>query len=262
MELTFRDLYDAMKNTEEAFTRMDVDIANAMCGNPKCVLTAAQDKLLDSYMDLANVDTDFCVLDWGVALAKMATCFDCIDEEIEMLIPAPPPVPAYTANYCQTADMLALTKDEIKKFIIYERTYTSPAIPSPVQAYVIPKEKLPTSFEPSVPEAYSSFEKYSVSWDISSSALKLVLDHSRFPESSGAPNGSYNITMVVAELTDAAAVAYGVSSVTACKANLLTAGVEWAQGHEFDKSVDGDWNTYPSYSNSPQEVVAEYLFMV
>ncbi|QNR70389.1 hypothetical protein IAQ67_28970 (plasmid) [Paenibacillus peoriae] len=262
MDLVFRDLYDALKNTEEAFTRMDVDIDNAICGNPKCVLTASQEKLLDSYMELANVEMEFCTLDWDTAIAKMKRCFDCIDEEIDILIPAPQPEPVYTAESCDKSFTTQISVEDIKKFVIYERTYTSPTILSPIQAYVIPKDDLPSYFEPSVPEAYPSYEKYSVSWNPASNGLKVVLDHSRFPDSAGAPRGSYNISLVVAELTDEAAQAYGMTSVAACKANLLTEGVVWKQGAEFDKTVDGDWETYPAYDNTPSEVVVEYFFMM
>ncbi|MGG1263881.1 hypothetical protein [Brevibacillus laterosporus] len=257
--VVFRDLYNAIKDTEQAFYRMDVDIDNAMCGSPKCVLNKAQDKLLDSYMELSNIDVDFCELDFNTAIKKISKCFDCISDELTELLPIPLPVPADSIDACPDATTV-IPREHIKRFRVYEHTYTHNSIPSPVQIYMV--NALPYSFKPSIPDAYTSYEKYDLSWNRDRDTLKIKLDHSLYPESMGAPKGSYNITMVVAELTDEARYIYGRNEVVSCRCFLMTKDVEWNTAQGLDRSVDGNWKTYPSYSNTPPEVVVEYQFIV
>lgn len=255
----FRDLYDAMRNTENAFTRVGVDIDAAKCGMPKCILTNAQDKLLENYMELANIDLDFCDLDFLSIIKRITECFDCVTDEFKDMIPPPLPEPEDVLDNCGTKAE-TITLNEIKRFRIYERTYTDVSIPSPVQVYTVPVENLPYSFKPSVPETYSSHELYTLSWNPARNSLVVKVDHDQFPESMGAPTGSFNICMIVAELRDTVYLQYNTSEVKACTALLMTPGVEWYPNMGLDKSVDGLPTTYSSYSNSPPEVKVEYQF--
>ncbi len=260
--VTFRDLYNALRNTENAFTRVGVDIDAAICGIPTCVLTDAQDKLLENYMELSNIDVDFCELDFVAIVEKIIDCFDCVTDEFKQMIPEPLPEPIDTIDNCLYGASYVIPLADIKKFRIYERTFTNDSIPSPVQVYTVPVGDLPSSFTPSIPEAYSSHEKYFLSWNDARNSLVVKIDHDLFPESMGAPKGSFNICMIIAELTDKAKVEYGREDVLACTAMLMTPGVEWYVGKGLDKSVDGRPDTYPSYSNTPPEVKVEYQFKV
>jgi hypothetical protein len=261
MAIKFRDLYNTMVGTETAFARMGVDIDNARCGMPKCVMTNAQEDLLESYMDMANIDLDFCELDFQGIIKRITECFDCVTDEFKGLLPLPLPTPAESVDSCALWATNVVPLEHIKRFRIYERTYTNASIISPVQVYVVEKTHLPYSFEPSVPEQYSSLEKYTVNWNVERQSLVIKVDHSKFPDSMGAPTGSFNISLVVAEYTtEVADGIYEGFEVYACSAMLMTPGVTWVADHGLIKSVDGDYSTYPSYAGTPQEVVVEYQF--
>jgi hypothetical protein len=260
MTVKFRDLYDAIRNTEEAYERMGVDIESVLCGMPKCVLSEAQERLIESYLDLCNIDVDFCELDFQVVIKKMEECFECINDEFSDIVPSPLPKPAETVERCSGSTVIPL--EHIKRFRIYERTYTSPIIPSPVQVYVVSRESLPYTFKPSVPESVSSHEMYHVAWNHQSNALRVKADNDQFPESSNLPNGCYNIVMIVAEIDDKYRSDYGVNEVTACKAMLITPGVKWKPGLGLENAVDNSPTTYTAVDGTPPEVVVEFQFIV
>lgn len=261
MTLKFKDLYDSMRNTEFAFTRMGVDIDNAKCGMPKCILTNSQENLLESYMELANQDINFCELNFSDIIQRIVNCVDCVTDEFRDLVPPPLPPPAETVDNCRDTMTTVIPLEHIKRFRIYERTYTSPTIPSAVQVYVIEKANLPNSFEPSVPTEYSSFEKYTVGWNKERQSLSIKVDHSKFPDSMGAPDGSFNVSLVIAEyVNEVANTLYEGYEISACTAMVMTPGISWKTDHGIDKSIDGDFNTYPSYDGTPQECIVEYQF--
>jgi len=256
MNVKFKDLYNAIKETELAYIRMGVDIDSILCGTPTCVLTEAQEKLLDSYMELANIDVDFCELDFSTLMDKMKECFGCITDNIEDLLPTPPE-PDTVVNRCNGGTVVPL--EHIKRFRIYEYTQNFPSVPSPIQVYVIPKDRLPYSFEPSVPQ--KSQEKYRVSWNSARDTLVVVCDHATAPESEGVPRYGFNIVKIVAEIADGYVTTYGKTEVMACKAYLMTSGVRWNAGFGLENAVDGDPSTYTSVDNSPPEIKVEFQFL-
>lgn len=255
--IKFRDLYNAMKNAENAYVRMGVDIDAAMCGMPKCVLSRAQQDLLDSYMDLANLDIDFCELDFQEIIIRINDCFDCVTDEFAGLLPPPLPEPEYTVDLCKGSSVIPI--DHIKRFRIYERTYTHPTIPSPTQVYVMSKESLPYTFTPSVPEQHTSNEKYAVSWNNQRNSLRVKMTHDRYDHLSPR-DGSFNICMIVAEIDDQFQEYYGADEVKACAAYLMTPDVKWVTNHELDKAVDGDPATYTMADGEYTEIVCEFVF--
>lgn len=258
--IKFKDLYNAIKNTEQAYQRMGVDMDNAMCAMPKCVLNDAQLKLLDSYMELANVDVDFCELDFSSIIQQIDDCFHCVTDEFKGMLPEPLPEPEETVDLCTGTTVVPL--EHIKRFRIYERTFTSPSIPSPIQVYIVTKESLPYTFEPFVDESVTSHERYYVAWNAQRDSLKIKVDHDQFPESMGAPTGSYNITSLVAEIEDQFVSTYGVSEIRACTAMLMTPGVGWETNHGLDKALDGDAGTYTKSLGEPSEITVEFQFKV
>lgn len=261
MTIKFRDLYNALRNTENAYERMDVDMAAAMCGMPKCVLSTAQENLLESYMELANVDVDFCSLDFQAIIEKIDECFQCVTDEFAGLLPPALPEPEESVvGDCTGTLVVAL--EHIRRFRIYERTYTHSSIPSPIQVYVFNKDALPGTFEPSVPEQYSSHEKYYVSLNEQRNSLRIKVDHDTYPESMGAPSGSFNIAMVVAEIEEQYVDYYAKTEVKACMAMLMTPGVKWDVGYGLDKAVDGNPATYTSSTGTPSEIAVEFMFLV
>jgi len=258
--LKFRDLYDAIRNSEVAYMRMGIDTEAAKCGSPKCVLTREQQELLESYMELANVEVDFCDLNFQTILERIIECFDCVTDDFAHLLPVKPPEPEVGISTCEGEGVL-LPLEHIKRFRIYERTYPSPSIPSPVQVYVMTRESLPYSFVPSVPEQVSTNELYTVSWNGQRNSLRIKMTHDKDAGSSPAAN-SYNICMVVAEIDDQYQPYYGVPEVRACIAYQITPNVRWAANGGLERAIDGDPSTYTVAEGQYKEIICEFAFRV
>jgi len=255
--IKFSDLYDSLRRTEYALKRMGTDVDNALCGYPKCVLSNEQEKLLDNFMELANIDIDFCELDFPEIINKINECFDCIREEFITDVPNILPEPEATVDNCPGGTIIPL--QHIKRFRIYERTYTHSSIPSPVQVYVMTKGSLPYTFAPSVPPSHSSNERYFVSWNALRNSLVVKLDND-INTSLNIPVDSYNIVRIVAEIADEYIGGYGAVEVEACSALVMTEGVTWKTNHGIENAVDGNLATYPIVANTVPELIVEFQF--
>jgi hypothetical protein len=234
MDLTLRDLYYSVLDTKKAFWDMDVDIDNALCGTPKCILTEAQTKLLANYQNLLDSEIDFCTLDLDKIITQIHTCFDCIDITDVAPVIAPPSNPA-AETYNNCVGTQTLTLDDIRRFRVYEYSRGS------IDVYIVPKANLPYSFTTG-----DVTRTYSMSWDSTLNCVRITYRNTN--NTDPAPVGGASFASVVAELETATATALGITEKAACRGFVFTSGVNWQGG--FGLAVDGNDTTYPALLNN------------
>lgn len=256
--LKFRDLYDIMKYTETSINQMGLDKDNITCnGMASCVITKEQERMIESYMSLADLDIDFCELDFKGILRRIEKCFDCITDEFKEILGPDLPDPFEQAYNCIGSVYVPI--EHISRFFIYERT-PHPSVPSATQVYVVTADSLPFAFVPSTPEPIGPVEQYSVSWNRDRSSLVIKADSRDYPEISDAPEGTFNIAMIKAEISAQYISMYGLSEVYACGVLIMTPDVQWEPGHWIDKAVDANPTTYTQTKGIYPEIVGEFVF--
>lgn len=244
----FRQVYETYLNTEQAFREMDVDIDDATCGAPKCILTNAQSKLADSLVELKKTDIDLCELDIDELLNKINECFnDCISFDIVTPDKPDTDLPSVESrDFCPVGGIL-MSLDDIRRFRIYEYANNR------IEVYVVPKADLPM-----VVEIPNTARKYTVSWDATYNMLRLRYTH-KYGASLTAPAGGFTVASVVAELATSTAVTFG-AEVRACSAFNFTEGTQWGGGG-LSEMIDNNDNSYPVLLNSElNEVIIGYQF--
>ncbi|TPG83705.1 hypothetical protein EEL32_17270 [Brevibacillus laterosporus] len=79
MKMKFKDLYEAVKETNKAVMDIGLDIENIDCGAAKCLVTYEQMRLKESYMELYNADVSMKSVDIDEIQRQIAACMrECV----------------------------------------------------------------------------------------------------------------------------------------------------------------------------------------